>query len=256
MPAPSPDAPHARPSTPPPPAHGMDLKRIYHVLMERLWLVATCLVVATLLTLGYIQRQPTLFQANAVVQIDQEDVRMVKVEKFQQEDLRWLDALRTIEQTLKSRTVLERVVDSLKLTQNPAFIGMMAEPTKEELAAVLDRIVSVRLRKVTHPNPDLTAKIANAVVAEYIAHSYEQNATVSEDAASFLSKEGRRLKLKLEESEGALQSFRDVSKTVSLEERNDIITARLKELNARLTEANSTSIRYQAELAPCSCCRW
>src|SRR4051812_19504152 len=91
------------------PAAGFDFKRLYHTLMERLWLVAICVVLAVLITAGYIQRQPILYAADAIVQIEQEEARVVKVEKFQTEDLRWMDALRTIEQTLKSRAVLERV---------------------------------------------------------------------------------------------------------------------------------------------------
>jgi succinoglycan biosynthesis transport protein ExoP len=242
---------------PPTPATGFDIKRLYHTLIERSWLIAICLVLAVLLTLGYIQRQPVLYAANAVVQIEQEEARVVKVEKIQTEDLRWMDALRTIEQTLKGRAVLERVAESLKLAQNPAFYSGAVEPTKEQLTGMLDRMVSARLRKgtrlldvvVTHPNPDLAAKIANAVVTEFVALGYEQNSAVSEEASSFLSKEGRRLKLKLEDSEKILQDFRDRTKSVSLEERNDIVTARLKELNVKLTEANSMTLRLRAELA-------
>lgn len=242
---------------PPTPATSFDVKRLYHTLLERSWLVAVCLVLAVLLTAGYVQRQPVLYAAAAVVQIEQEETRMVKVEKFQADDLRWLDAIRTIEQTLKGRAVLERVAETLKLGQNPAFYSGSGEPTKEQLAAMLDRMVKVTLRKGTrlmdivavHPSPDLAAKIANTVISEYVALGYEQNSAVSEEATSFLSKEGRRLKLKMEETENALQAFRDRTKSVSLEERNDIVTARLKELNGKLTEANSMVLRLRAELA-------
>src|SRR6185436_9058456 len=158
-------------------------------------------------------------------QVEQDEARVVKVERFQADDLRYPDALRTIEQTLKSRAVLERVVESLKLTQDAAFLSTMTEPDKAQLAGLLDRMVSVRLRKgtrlldvtATHPNPQITARIANAVVTEFIANSYEQNSAVAEEAASFLAREGRRLKLKVEESEKALQTFRDEAKSVSLE---------------------------------------
>lgn len=251
MPEPSP-APR-----PPAPPTGFDIKRLYHTLLEKAWLIAICLVLAVLFTIGYIQRQPVLYAANAVVQIEQEEARIVKVERIQSEDLRWMDALRTIAETMRSRTVLERVAESLNLAKNPAFYSGPTQPTTDEIAAMLDRMVKVNLRKGTrlmdvtavHPNADIAAQIANAVVLEYIALGYEQNAAVTEEAASFLSKEGRRLKLKLEESEKTLQEFRDRTKSVSLEERNDIVNARLKELNGKLTEANSAVLRLRAELA-------
>lgn len=250
-------SPAPAPRLAPPPHSGLDAKRVYHALVERLWLVAIFIIVAALLSAGYIKRQPVLYAASAIVQVEQDEARVVKVERFQAEDLRYPDALRTIEQTLKGRAVLERVVDTLALTRDQSFLTAVEEPSKAQAASILDRMVTVRLRKgtrlldviVTHPNPQLAAKIANAVVTEFIANSYEQTAAVAEEAAGFLTKEGRRLKLKLEESEKALQGFRDEAKSVSLEERNDIVTARLKEVNARLTEASSAAIRLRTELA-------
>lgn len=73
-------SPHLAPAAPP---TGFDFKRVYHAVIERLWLVVTCIVLAGLITAGYIQRQPTLFSANAIVQVEQEEARVVKVEKFQ-----------------------------------------------------------------------------------------------------------------------------------------------------------------------------
>ena len=245
-----------------PPAHvapptGFDLKRMYHAIVERLWLVITCVILATLITVGYIRRQPILYSANAMVQVEQEEARVIKVEKFQQEDLRWLDALRTIEQTLKSRAVLERVVEDLNLTKNLSFLPTAIEPTPEEAARLLDKIVGVRLRKgtrlldvtVIHGNPELAASIANSVVSSFVKVSYDQNAAVAGQATNFLVVESKRLSDNLKASEDALQKFRDETKFVSLEERNDIVTARLKELSQRLTEANSATIRFRAQLA-------
>ena len=40
--------------------------------MERFWVIALCLVIAALATAGYIKRQPTLYAANAIVQIEQD----------------------------------------------------------------------------------------------------------------------------------------------------------------------------------------
>ena len=249
------NSPAPRPAPLPP--TGFDIKRLYHTLVERFWVIALCLVIAALATAGYIKRQPTLYAANAIVQIEQEEARVVKVEKFQSEDLRWMDALRTIEQTLKSRAVLERVVDLLKLTDDPSFFSTAEQPTKGELADLLDKLVAVRLRKgtrlldviVTHPNPQITANVANAVVTEFVAQSHDQSEKVANDAASFLTKEGRRLQNQLADAEKSLQAFRDQTKSVSLEENNNIVTLRLKELNVRMTEANSLVIRLKSQLA-------
>jgi uncharacterized protein involved in exopolysaccharide biosynthesis len=180
------------------------------------------------------------------------------VEKVQQEDLRGLDALRTIEQGLKSRSLLMRVAEVNKLVNDLSFWPSPEPPSPDQVVEALDKLVTAKLRRgtrfidvtVRHPNPQLTAKIANSLVREFTAMSFEQSTNTSSQAVSFLALEISRLEKELKTAETNLQTFRRKGDTsISVEERNDIVTARLRELNATLTEANAAAIKAKADYA-------
>jgi polysaccharide biosynthesis transport protein len=250
----------SRPDSAPPrsvPASSFDLKTLWHLLLERFWIVLICLVLGVLAAIGIIQRSPVLYASTATVRIEPEEQRILKgVERVAPDDRGGLDALRTIEQSFKSRSLLERVATANELAKDPNFWASPGEPTLQQLSGALDNIVQARLRRgarfiditVTHPNPEIAAKLANSVIREYLAQAYEQNTNAAADATSFLATEARRLKADLEKAEATLQQFRQQTKNVALEEKNDVINARMKELGARVTEANSHTIKLKSDL--------
>ncbi len=246
-----------------------DLRTVYHVLLDRAWVIAVCVVVTLLLAAGYIQRTPNKYASTATLQVEQEEQRVVKFERVQQEDLRSLEILRTIEQTLKSRALLERVIDVNKLAENPAFIADIqpldskngqssknADPSAvsmEQLVKQMDKILTVKLRRgtrliditVSHANPELTAKIANSLVQEFIRQGFEQQSSSTRVANEFLLAEADRLKKKLEESEHALQDYREKTKSASMEDRQNVVAVQFKELGSRVTEARAARIKAE-----------
>ncbi len=222
--------------------------------MEKLWIIAFCFVTTLLITAAHLHRAPRIFAATSTIQVEQQEQKVVKFEKIQQEDLRYLDVLRTIEQALLSRPLLERVVIANNLMQtfaSPAGI----QPSKDQAVSMLAGMVDVRLRRgtrlidvtVASTNPQLCEKVANSIVREYMRYNFEQQSASSQVANEFLLEEAKRLKTKLQESEVNLQAYKESTKSVSLEERQDIVTSRLKELSMRVNEAKASRTRLEVE---------
>jgi len=262
-------------SSPPPqePApEPLDLRTLYHLLRERAWLIATCLLVAILATAAYLSRAPRIYAAHAVVQVEQEEPKILKVEGVQQERLQSLEALKTVEQTLQSRALLARVLDSNNLAADPRFLKSPAsgrfsvwlawsrhqaqpapQPSREQLIDRLAELVEVRLRrgtrlidiKVEHTEPALTALIANSLIEQFMRLGQELNANATREANEFLLGEAARLKRKLEASEHALQAYREQTQSASLEDRQNVVAQKLKELGVRVTEAKSQRIQQE-----------
>jgi polysaccharide biosynthesis transport protein len=234
----------------------MDLRTVYHALLEKLWLILLCFVISAVFTAAHLQRAPRIYAATATLQVEQQEEKVVKFEKVQQEDLRFLDMLQTIAQTISSRPVLERVVQEHNLTQlftSPQGI----EPSKDEAVSMLGKMVDVRLRRgtrlldvtVASTNPGLCEKLANSIIKQYIRFGFEQQSASSQIASEFLLEEAQRLKKKLQESEGKLQAYKEEVKSISLEDRHDIITSRLKELSQRVNEAKIARTRIEVDYA-------
>src|SRR2546426_12344432 len=116
---------------------GFHFQTLYHVLLEKAWIVLFCFIVAVFLTGAYLKRAPRIYAAGVVLQVEQEEARVMKIEKIQGEDLRWPDILKTIEQTLQSRSLFERVVEVNNLVSDPRFLDPAGQPpTKDQLAGL------------------------------------------------------------------------------------------------------------------------
>ena len=234
----------------------MDLRQIYHIVLDRAWMVLGVFVVAVLLTVGYVQRAPRIFASTATLQVEQQEQKILKFDRVVQDDLRSTETLRTILQTLKTRSLLERVASSNDLAMHPSFNPTGASPPSlAGLVGALDAMINVRLRAgtrlidvtVEHTDASLTALIANTLVQEFIRSGYEQDSQAADLASGNLMREGQRLKRKLHDSETALQKYMVDSRSISLEERQNIVTPKLKELNTRVTDLKSARLRMEAD---------
>jgi capsular exopolysaccharide synthesis family protein len=231
----------------------IDLRRLYYTLRERVWLIGACLLVAGLGTAGYLLRTPKIFAAKLVLQVEQEEQKILNIQRVQQEDPQTLEFLKTVEQTLQSRSLFARVIETNRLHTDARFLfetDRETKPTREQLVTRLSKMAEAKLRRgtrlidvtVEHTDPELCAFIANSLVAEFLGQNHEHNASSADSAYQFLRNEETRLKAKLEQSERAMQEYKERTKSVSLEERQNVVVEKLKELNQQVTQAKSQRI--------------
>lgn len=120
-PPPSPVLPQAAPAaipaayeSPLEARHGFDVRHFWHSVLERLWVVALCVVAGLFLALGYLARTPKTYQSHAVLEVDFQEPTMIAGEESSSRTrtmfLASQEALRTIEQNLTNRNLLARVV--------------------------------------------------------------------------------------------------------------------------------------------------
>lgn len=93
---------------------GFDFRQFWHSLMERIWIVALCVVAGLFLALGYLARTPKLYQGHIVLEVEFQEPTVVAGEenaaRMRSMFLASQEALRTIEQNLVNRSLLARVV--------------------------------------------------------------------------------------------------------------------------------------------------
>src|SRR5437773_1649431 len=110
---------------------GFDLRQFWHSLLERIWIVTLCVVAGLFLALGYLARTPKLYQGHTVIEVDFQEPTVVNVDSRARPVLGNLEALRTIEQNLRNRSLLARVVRAEDLAKDGgrALLGEhVAEP--------------------------------------------------------------------------------------------------------------------------------
>ena len=217
----------------------MDCRRsifagIWHSFLERIWIVAICVLAGLFLALGYLARTPKLYQAHTVLEVEFQEPSFVPTDdsttRMRSMFLASQEALRTIEQNLTNQTLLaelyapkvwRRTVDALLLGQNvvtdkksspTATHGTVAgrdktqsasgvttfTPLEEALGRGMAGMVNPVIRRgtrlidlyVTHGDPAMAQRLAEAVGREYIRNSIERRASLSEEALRYLL--GRR----------------------------------------------------------------
>ena len=117
--------------------------------------------------------------------------------------------------------------------------------------------VNVKLRRGTRliditvddMDPKQAQQLAESMVKEFVNQSFEQELGLSDTASDYLRQEADRLKAKLQNAEQAVQNFREEHNAVSLEDKQNIIVEKLKDLNLKVTEAKSERLRLEADVA-------
>ena len=101
--------------------HSFDFRRFWHSFVERIWIVAICVLAGLFLALGHLARTPKLYQGHTVLEVDFEEPSLIATSdsaRVRSEYLASYEALRTIEQNLTNQTLLSRVVRSEGLAED------------------------------------------------------------------------------------------------------------------------------------------
>jgi polysaccharide biosynthesis transport protein len=108
---------------------GFDFRHYWHSLVEKIWVVALCVVAGLFLGLGYLATTPKLYQGHTVLEVEMEEPSLIEGDHATASGARSFlsseQALRTIEQNLDNRTLMARVihVEGLANDGGRAFLG-------------------------------------------------------------------------------------------------------------------------------------
>jgi len=234
-----------------------DVHAVMEVLRSKVLLIAICTVGAVLIAFVYTCFLPRVYSAQTVIQIAEEEQKVVKIDGVQSEDLKSLEALKTFEQNVTSPEVLLRVIHNPELRNDPTFLPEVEHKSDNALQKALARHIDAKLRRgtrliditVNHRSPVMAEKIAKLLVQEFVRWNFEAQRDAAEVARRFLLDEATRLRGKLEQSEQALQNYKEQNETVSLEDTQNITVEKLKELNLRVTTAKTERLKLESDYA-------
>jgi len=214
-----------------------DWRHYLHVVLERWWLVCLCLLLGAILSVFLISREKTLYGARAVLFIEQQREQILdgRMQTVRDDEIRSIDMINTVVETLNSYPMAERVAKRLELASDPAFLkaaewddakdgeltasvaagklsgmGGMVKSTYRELTRLIDVVARTR-------DPQLSTKLANGYADEYLRMLLEQTTEATKAASQFLVEEAARLGEKMRLAEEAMQSFRERERAASLE---------------------------------------
>jgi len=209
----------------------------------------------------YLTVTPKVYESRAVVEVEAQLPNVVNFQKINPEEYKEPEDLKTIEQAFTSDTLLLRVIKANGLDMDPAFAPSKANSSgylDSELVQRFRAKLSVALRRQTRlidinvkdADPKRAQKLASSMVTEFVDQSFDEKLNISKTANDFLLQEAGRLKGKLHNSEEAVQHYREEHpNAVSLEDRQNIIVEKLKELNLQVTRAKAERLKLEADVS-------
>ncbi|HXA13873.1 MAG TPA: GumC family protein, partial [Opitutaceae bacterium] len=106
------------------------------------------------------------------------------------------------------------------------------------------RIISVT---VEDGDPKNAQHLAQAVIDEFFQESLDERGKDSASARELLLAEAKRISADLKASEEKLAAYRDKYNAVSLQEQQNIVVARLRDLNQQVTAAQNTRLALEPD---------
>ena len=252
----------------------------WNAISKRRWLVLSCLlIVFSTVAIGTLKKKP-IYEGKTIIEINPEqpnvldfkDAVQVQANQFD------LDAYRgTQYEILQSRSLAQHVVDSLKLYRLPEFykgrmlFGLIErdpdripqpsdpEPPDRSMnayrSAISNFIGSIDVSPLRRSNlvevsfysedPVLAARISNQLCKDYIYQNLQVKWDEATDASEWLSQRLVELKIKLEKSEDALNAYARANSIIFVEEKQNMATETLRQLQAEHTKAQS--VRFERE---------
>jgi polysaccharide biosynthesis transport protein len=265
------------------PAESPDLLSYWALLRKRRWTVlALLLFVFTAVLIATLKETP-LYEAKALIEIEKENPNIVTASDLFEIDNVTNTFLETQYKVLESESLSRRVIRDLSLDQLQEFnpprhwwsLPRLRTPLSRASLHVppgtpapdsdavynalktfedrldVEPLKQSRLVEVTFESQDpvLSARIINSLASNYIDQNLELRWDAAQKASEWLSQQLVGVKSRLEKSEDEMQEYARENGLLFLESEKgtteNIVDARLRELQAALTEAEAN--RFQKE---------
>jgi polysaccharide biosynthesis transport protein len=258
--------PHIYPQLAP---HESAIGEYIRVLIKRKWLVLGCL--ATIFSVVAIAslRMTPIYEAGGTIAINKPDANL-----FQNSPTFSLDyfdptELETEVKILQSDLLALQVSRALNLDRRPEFGGksmasnsldLAPDPLQVDPARAsamiggfkgglrVDLMPNSRIIEVRYRSPDrqLAADAVNTLMQTYVENNFKARFESTMQASDWLQKQLIDMQMKVETSQEALVRYQKEHEILGTDEKTNIITSKLEELNKELTAAESERMDKEA----------
>lgn len=221
------------------------------ILRERIWYIVVVFLVVFSSSVVYTLSETKVYQSSATVQILRRDLSpMPGVQQVAESEIRSAEDLNTQIKVIESSTLIRRVAERLKGDELRQFLAPYEKSEKPHGEAVFVSETIAKNRKVIpqrltlvvtvafqHPDRILAAKVANYFVEEYMSYNKGVRDTDLSKAVDDLQVTVDAQRRKVDELAQKLQAYKERNKTVSLDQRKDIVSESLKVANLEAQKA-------------------
>lgn len=248
------------------------LRDYLRVLIKRIWVVLGTLALIFGATLIASLRATPIYDAVGSIAINKPDPILANIQNGNN-NIDYSDPttdLDTEVRILKSDLLALQVISQLNLEKLPEFGGNgikssssleltteALQPDSARASALLGafkgnlrvllepntRIIDIHYRS---PNKELAARIVNAVANTYIEQNFKTKFESTMQASDWLSRQLVDLQMKVETSQEKLVKYQKEHQILGIDDKQNITTEKLDELNRELTAAESERMEKES----------
>jgi succinoglycan biosynthesis transport protein ExoP len=244
----------------------------WQILRKRKWAILATFAIVFALSAIATLKATRLYQATSKVAIFPENPNVLGFKDMENNspDFEYEATLETQVAILRSDALALKVIEAMRLYQDPRFtevkqvspdssmLGSSMQPDPAQAAGLLGAfhggltvqlVPNTRLIQVsyTHPSPQFATEITNTLVKTFIEENFRTKYESVTQTSEWLSRELADLQLKVQTAEEKLVRYQKDHSILGVDEKQNIVTAKLDELNKELTAAQMDRIEKEAD---------
>jgi len=230
--------------------------------------IAGCTIACLLLAMAYILIKDSRYQATARIEVSPAGTNSMGLDEAASRIFSPSDPtiqLQSAVTVLQSNTVALAVIQQTKLAERKDFAGHWVQPpgtdvatltpeTRDHLLRRFQKALKVEIVPKTDiltvqfraKDPVLAAEVVNATVSSYTERNFRSSYDSAAQVSNWLSAQMEDLKLKANEAQEKLAALQKKRGLIGVDETDNIVTDKLKDLNEQLTAAESDRIVKEA----------
>jgi polysaccharide biosynthesis transport protein len=259
----------------------VNLLDYWRVLVKRRWTIIATMLLVTAIAAIFTWRATPVYRSRIKLQIDPEHMNLLPIKEGMDAVSNYAQSqeyLQTQIKILASKSLADRVIRTLYLENNPAFLreqskhkgviigwirSLFASPVadgndlKTQYSKYAERFLddlsvspirNSRLVEASYDSrdPNLSATVLNTLAEEYIELNFQTKFDAAQKASSFLARQSADLKSRLEKAEEGLVQFSREHDIYAIGEKDDVVLQKLSDLNSALTAAQAERIQKES----------
>lgn len=252
------------------PAQESALREYLRILLKRKWVIASSVMLIVGAVLIATLRSTPIYEAVGSIAINKPDPVLNFSNSGNNFDYYDPTDLDTEVRILRSDLLALQVIQELNLDQQPQFGGNgktqsrsldlapdTSQVESERMTGVLGsfkgslrvalepntRIIDIHFRS---PDKNLAARVVNTLTHTYVEQNFKTRFESTMQTSDWLSKQLVDLQMKVEASQEKLVKYQKDHEILGIDEKQNLTTAKLDELNKELTAAQSTRMEKES----------
>ncbi len=236
----------------------LPLSHYLWILRRHQWKIGAFVAVMLLATAVVSLRLTPVYESTATLYVDRQEAKGIVGQESQSQAYSTMDAESFLASQIKliqSDSVVRPVAQRYNLLEKEKQIKDPRDTSRAKDAPILLKQLKVSRPPNTYllqisyrsTDPQVAADVANQVAQSYIEHTYNIRIRSSASLSKFMERQIEELRAKMESSSGRLAQMERELNVINPEEKTNILSARLLQLNTEYTKAQAERVSVEAE---------